>query len=397
MQHFPWSVEEAKSRGFRVRQQDGLTLITPDLKKAKWQFNPDDPYANDSELVWRSALLDENMDAVSLGFPKFPNWSEFGWDDYNWYISESIRDGTALLTAKEDGTLIIRSVHNGKVIWRTRNSFDLGPFHDPVMALVKQNHYLSEPELWGDCHMLFEYVAPTNQIVVAYDRPRLVLLAIRDDHEMIPYSYSVEDAFVEFGIEPIRIMQMSARDPIGLHREIDELEQVGLWDCEGLVVRTPDGLMSKIKGSEYLNVFRMKYMFKYGDFAALCLANGVTDFSEAKEICIANGVDWEVLTCAEEWFNAYSTRQSSITDAAIWAQDNVKTWQLANPNGIKRDFAAWVKNNAHNQAEQILAFVAFDDNPVKWQKTLAGLKDRAIFAPVTIEYRNPWFSLQEEA
>jgi hypothetical protein len=394
---FPWSIQEAESRGFRVKQQDGLTLITPSLDKDKWQDNPDDPYANDSELVWRSALLDEDMRPISLGFQKFSNYSEPGWEAIYRKIDKSISDGTALLTAKEDGTLIIRSVWNGKVIWRTRNSFDLGPFHDPVMELVAKNKYLSEPGFWVDCHMLFEYVSPANKIVIEYPKPKLILLAIREGHQLLPFEYSVEDCCVEFGITPIRILILDSDNPKDMQKEITELERQGIWDCEGVVVRTPEGLMSKIKGSEYLRIYRTRFFFKYDDFAKLCLENGVTDISEAKEIYLANGVDWEALPNVDNWFNTYMDRHGRISEDANWAQYAVKLWKMINPDSQRRDFAQWVKTTISDTTRQVFAFALYDDNPDKWKRIFEKARDKAIFAPVSSEFNKQFFSLQEEA
>jgi hypothetical protein len=393
---FPWSIQEAKARGFRIKQQDGLTLVTPSLDKDYWQYNPEDPYANDSELVWRSALLDEDMRPISLGFPKFANYGEPGWETIDNKIDQSIADGTALLTAKEDGTLIIRSVWNGKVIWRTRNSFDLGPFHDPVMELVRQNQYLSYPTFWEYSHMLFEYVSPANQIVIQYKEPQLILLAIREAHKILPFWYSVENCWVEFSITPIRSVLLDSKTPTEMQKEITELEQQCIWDCEGVVVRTPDGLMSKIKGNEYLRIYRMRFFFKYDDFAKLCLENGVMDISEAKEICLDNGVDWEALPNVDNWFNTYIERYDRFCEDTVWTEDAVWEWKRDNPDAQRRDFAQWVKTTISDTTRQVFAFALYDDNPDKWKRTFEKARDKTIFAPVSPEANKQFFSLQEE-
>lgn len=385
---FPWSVEEAQARDFRVQERDGLTLITPSREKSKWKFDPNDPYANDSELVWRSALLNEDMEAVSLGFPKFFNYGEFGADAIDRKIERAISDGSALLTAKEDGTLIIRSVYQGQVIWRTRNSFDLGPFHDPVMELVNRDPLLTRADCNDDVHMLFEYVSPSNQIVIRYDVPNLILLGCRDCHQILHSCYWPSGPRV-------RLIRMSARDPWGLQKEITELELDGLWDCEGLVVRTPDGLMSKIKGSQYLNAFRMKYLFKYSDFAALCLSNQCQSLDQAKDVCVTNGVDWEALYCAEQWWDVYWARMTDVQADVVWAENFLCNW--INTYGVPNRKAYAQRLNGVGPRRQAFAFVLLDNNPSKWEKTYQKARDKHIFAPVADEYRSTMFSLQEEA
>jgi hypothetical protein len=88
-------------------------------------------------------------------------------------------------TEKLDGTLIIRSVIDGKVHLRTRGNHSLGDFEAPVMALIRERYpLLLETGANGSLGWshVFEYTAPTNRIVVAYDEAKLTALGCVD-HE----------------------------------------------------------------------------------------------------------------------------------------------------------------------------------------------------------------------
>lgn len=159
---------------FRVREKDGLTLITPENGLWDWR---------DDELHMRSLLCRDDGEVVSSGFPKFFNYGERPnhpeiWQKYN----------RRSITYKEDGSLIIASLIEGKLHLRTRGNHDLGDFHDRVWKIVKDKRLDSELKytieslsLRSNCpswqiSILMEYVAPDNLIVMKYDKENLVIL-----------------------------------------------------------------------------------------------------------------------------------------------------------------------------------------------------------------------------
>lgn len=145
-------------------------VITPALAMFSWE-----PH----ELYLRSLVVRAHDGLViSAGFPKFFDFGENKHSDG--LTVASLANGATHLTKKMDGTLIIRAVvaDSDFVYWRTRGAHQLGAFEEPVMALIRERHSkLLDPEYEREGFLLFEYTAPTNQIVVRYGEPKLWGLA----------------------------------------------------------------------------------------------------------------------------------------------------------------------------------------------------------------------------
>ena len=106
----PFSLDEMRSRGFSVISgegkdpspsgitTDGLWLIRPAIDKNRWDFPEDAPFREDTELCWRSAVVDDDLGVVSLGLPKFLNFHEPGARRLDGIISDSMANGRSVLT-----------------------------------------------------------------------------------------------------------------------------------------------------------------------------------------------------------------------------------------------------------------------------------------------------------
>src|ERR1039458_3678520 len=127
-----------REQGFRQIKGPYGTLVLPSSNKQTWQID---------ERVFRSLILDDKGQIISSGFPKFANLNERGFTDHFEDLKTALTHGKDIwLTEKVDGSLIIRSVVAGQIIWRTRGAWGLGQFEEPVMAQVAQHSELSDPE-----------------------------------------------------------------------------------------------------------------------------------------------------------------------------------------------------------------------------------------------------------
>lgn len=103
---------------------------------------------------------------------------------------------------------------------------------------------------------IFEFVSPKNQIVLLYEKPSLVLLALRHNYDGHYLSYEeTKRSCEEFGIsftEPL--LQMSNETSLEKVQNFIK-EQIGV---EGYVVRFNDGTMYKIKSMWYLELHSCK-------------------------------------------------------------------------------------------------------------------------------------------
>jgi T4 RnlA family RNA ligase len=96
--------------------------------------------------------------------------------------------------------------------------------------------------------IVFEYVAPTNRIVLYYDKPQLILTAVRNNLTGIYmlYEFMVERANM-YGIP---VVQRIASQHSSITDLADHVKD--LIGSEGVVVRFHDGKMVKMKSIEYV-------------------------------------------------------------------------------------------------------------------------------------------------
>ena len=409
MVRLPFSLEEIRSRGFSVIsgedaarknlspspldiQTDGLWLIRPGLDKGNWDFPPDAPFSKESELSWRSAVLDENLDSVSLGLPKFLNHGEHGGEFLDLIISDSMSRGDAVLTAKLDGTLIIRSVWNGRVVLRTRNSFFLGPFSRQVMRIVEDRYpFLLDPSWLPDLHLHFEFVSPKNLIIIHYDYDEMVLIHAREDERMLSWE-ELSLIAEEKGLPLVEDMMMGGvDDPSSLQKRVSELERIGQWYHEGIVIRDPrTGTMAKIKGDDYLSKYRMKYNFSWDDFVTACIESDVSSEGEAKVVVSSKGVDWEILPDIGRWWEIFDERKKRCEDALSWASSTVENDESQN----RREFAMMVNSSAPSPMAKSMSFLILDgDDP---HDVLSKFVSKEMRFPIGDETRRKTFTLGDD-
>jgi T4 RnlA family RNA ligase len=96
--------------------------------------------------------------------------------------------------------------------------------------------------------VIFEYVAPSNRIVIFYDRPQLILTAVRSNFLGIyqMYDFMAQDAKT-YGIPVVQPVTTEHSTITDLAAHIKDLK-----DAEGVVVRFSDGKMVKMKAEDYV-------------------------------------------------------------------------------------------------------------------------------------------------
>ncbi len=191
---------------------------------------------NEITILARGLILDERRErVVATPFPKFWNLGERG---------ESIPDLPFEVFTKEDGSLIILW-HDGNV-WRTATKGSLDSDQARAAAAWIGDRDLSA--LVPGSTYLAEYVAPTNRIVVPYEREELVLLAAYDEGGL-EFGYTLlADTADQLAW---RLVERHAFDSItDLVEHTERLPAT----AEGFVLLFADGTRLKIKGDEYKRV-----------------------------------------------------------------------------------------------------------------------------------------------
>ncbi len=119
----------------------------------------------------RGLVLDDNGNIIARPFSKFFNYEEHA-------LSELAIGQKIEVTQKMDGSLLIVFRYKDSVIYSTRGSF----YSDQAIAAQKLFKELySEDWIENGKTYLFEYVGPCNRIVVKYDKPNIVHLALLDN------------------------------------------------------------------------------------------------------------------------------------------------------------------------------------------------------------------------
>jgi hypothetical protein len=212
-------------------------------------------YTKDN-LIFRSSVWDSKGYPVSLSFCKFFNWGE----KPDLALPPESLAGAQLME-KIDGSTLIFSRYNGQTMIRTRGTTDArkldnGYEIDVLLAKYpKLFEYFEDNCAPNSCYSyIFEWVSPTNKIVIDYGvEPDMFLTAVIS-HEN--YSMQSQQSLDELA------------EALGLRRpktynydSIDEMKAAveAFQGVEGLCVYYHDGQnILKVKSAQYLFLHRAK-------------------------------------------------------------------------------------------------------------------------------------------
>lgn len=282
--------------GFKIRNQDNLFLINGGNKKNGWRSGQE---------FFRSLIVDNQGQIVSSGFPKFFNYNETSplAKEHAAELVDSFKTDSASLYAemKADGTLVIRSVYKGNVIWRTRGTFDGGRFKKLIEKFVSKNHpELNDPKILSDSSLLFEFLTTENDYsnVLATDKEQMFLLgeishadlslATRKEKEELAKNHNLE-VIPEHSLSGINGLQQLSKD-------------VACWEKEeGIVVRfSNEQKLIKVKSKSYLELHRLKHGMDEKAIADKIKADKISNQKEWETSLEKSGADHELIEATKE-------------------------------------------------------------------------------------------------
>ena len=279
-----------------------IFLISPDKGKHKWK---------QSELHLRSLLIRKNGEILCSGFPKFRNLGEDEDDDA--ITKKLITNSKVLFTEKMDGSLIIRSVIDGVVCFRTRGHHNLGDYKEAVMKLISEEYSkLMDPSYKDNSSMLFEYTSPDNRIILHYKHSSLTYLG-----EMC-FEPSFDFPVFRSGKENVSSVSKETMVPgVKFHDLSGDSNQISSevfsWlDSEGIVIWgvKSDGTihLSKIKAFEYRKLHSLRFQLSGKKIKKLCWFYKIETQSALEEKLYSFGADWEFYDLVREGFEEYILR-----------------------------------------------------------------------------------------
>lgn len=279
-------------------------LVKPTGVKQKWTKD---------ELWWRSMVVAPDGTVLSAGLPKFKNYGE-GNDEGKAFTAALNSDDPVVFTEKLDGSLAIRSVVNGKVVWRTRGTFgteDNDLLRD-IRKHAEQYPLLSDPEWFAVVSLHFEFCHPDHQIILPVHKPSLTLLSgvHHADLQLEQHGTLTEMAgMIGCPVVEVHELPRSVDDLVAL---IDEFK-----GREGIVARY-DGEQRyvKLKSAEYLAQHRLRFAFTPRNAVEMCRQLKFTTGDQFIEHLYSLGLDWEIASERVRWFYVYDEARK-VVDAAM--------------------------------------------------------------------------------
>lgn len=340
-----------ESRGFKLTRNGGLTLIAPPKigKSMASDWPPEDrPY--------RSVIIDSAGRVVSAAFPKFGNYGEY--EDDTTALDHSLAAGEPVWhTLKEDGSLIVRSVIDGAVVFRTRGTFD-GGLHGAAARRLAAQRYSSllDPHLLPDTSLLFEFVSPEFQIVLSYPEEDLVLVGAIEHATLRQYDFpELEHLAQGEGLRLVEHYELPS-EPEAL------IQAVAQWrDREGLVVRCNQGqTLIKLKAADYLARHRLRFALSARAVREICLERDVKGLDDFEIYLKEVGGDWELVEDAKPLVEAFCTARAKAQERVSALADEVAAKLVEYP--VRKDFALEYATKLSG-AEKAAAFSLADQKP----------------------------------
>lgn len=305
------------------RQPNGITL-------GCYLFMDKDTFDTPEALECRGICFDEDGAVVSRPLHKFFNVGEKAW-----LAPEQVKARTDIVDIYEkiDGSMLATCWVNGKLHWRSKQSFE-----SEVVKLTRK--FLAEPE---NAHIaafaeevaksgmtaIFELTHPDARIIVAPDKPRLRLLHVRDNitgaYVLLEPSHAVHGIISKFDVP--RVARVEGADVAEI---LSSLE--GMKDKEGYVIQFANGDMAKIKCPWYSRLHDAVSFLRERDIAWLALENRLDD---VKAALIELKIDLSKL-------NDVETRLKNALTSLI---DEIEAVYEADKHLDRKDFA--IKNKEH--------------------------------------------------
>jgi len=321
---------------FKVFENDGLRLIMPHHSNA---------VSNDGwtkENLWLRSRVEcvKTGDTISQGFGKFFNLGQGpeGIKIDAGRILKAIHNSEHVVaTLKYDGSCLIRSVYDGKVIFRTRGSLKY-EYHDKAQEEMDQflARYpkLADPTWEPTRSLLFEWVTPDFQIVIPYKQPELHLLGAVD-HGHRHYSHlrylTMEELEVIGADAGIKLIEYHVIDSVKQWHEF-YYEVLNHKEIEGYVLRiNGEQELVKVKSEPYLTKHGIKSNLSFKSMVEFWLQHGQESVYEAILGQIANLYDEEVVmwalpfienlyTAVDGWNKVYGELSKTAMACQHWAR-----------------------------------------------------------------------------
>lgn len=318
------NISKINQNEFKIDEEDGLIFVRP--KKNKWSWTKD-------EERLRSVIVDLDGLILSSSWPKFFNYGENLTDTE--ILNDALKNNKEIkFTSKMDGSLCIRSIINEKIILRTRGTlhgqFTLNnkrpTFYERFYEVAKEKYpRLLDPNFYPDYSLLFEYVSPTNRIVLTYDYTDLVFIGGVKHSDLTLLTWEEIKGIAKEGNLKLVELHTLPTDPKKLIQVVHR-EWIGQ---EGIVARCKNGqIMVKIKSEDYLAKHRTKATMNYVAAVIIIRNENIDTPEKMDKYCQDKDFDWELGQDMIGYLEDYK-KAKAIADALMnKARNIIKDFEL---------------------------------------------------------------------
>jgi hypothetical protein len=308
--------------------------------------------------IFRSSIWNEQGELVSASFPKFVNWGE---NPITFPVPDSLEN--CVVTEKLDGSLLIVSKYKGEIIFRTRGTFDAFKLPNGLELAYFFSKYpwiekiLKNSEETISKSYLFEWVSPTNKIILNYgSEPDWYLIGVV---EHFNYSLATQ-ADLDLLAKIFNCKRPNKFTFIGKNSLLDE---VSLWKGkEGVCVYSNnDQTIHKVKSTWYLTLHRLKSeinnMTKLLD---VYLSKDKPTYGDFKRFLI-DSFDYELFTQIEADVNKLYDAKEKADNIIAKINDNCIDWAK-----LPRKEAALIIIDTYGEGVlKGIAFVLLNRKPIE--------------------------------
>jgi len=271
---------------FVVAERDRYTVINYNVGYADtFDIDENDLMENHGEMIpkgimrreCRGLIFDVNGDIMSRPFHKFFNVSEREETQlHNLDMSKP-----HVIMEKMDGSMVRPLYLDGRIQLATK--MGVTDVAEEALEYLLSRSDAAEITVWmqrmiaAGITPLFEYVSPKNQIVIEYEEPDLVLLALRNNRNglYIPFPEYREDSITSI---PRGITQVPEYGSVDGGLEEYVARQRESEGREGDIIRFADGHAVKVKNDWYVRIHKVKDKIRTDrHILALLLENELDD------------------------------------------------------------------------------------------------------------------------
>lgn len=296
---------------------------------------------NHTDLIRRECrgiIFDTEGKIMSRPFHKFFNANER--EETQIHIIDMTRPH--MIMEKMDGSMIRPVRLNGMIRLATKMGVT-------DIAVEAEKLLTEEQYEWLDQVMLscvtpiFEYIAPTNKIVIEYAEPKLVLLAMRNN---ISGNYYMPHK------APFEVVPMYGSVDGGLAEYIARARE--MQGREGDIIRFADGHMIKIKNDWYVRIHKTKDLIRFDRNIADIIVNEQLDDT----LPLLDATDLATV-------RAYEKRFDAALENVLGRLEGLVTLARVLHGGNKKEVAINFVPNLINKEDASFIFSALDGKELR--------------------------------